>query len=240
MAKNHLTCKHCSVQFERRKPTSKTLYCSRQCKRDETNAMGRARRKPPSPITASMRVVCEGCGSVGGKTNSGLCRPCSARNTRIRQAIHMRVVKGNTHMPPRITDERAKISYDCMECGKAVTLRPHYGRSVSDYKFCSKVCGRRSSDRIATRARRAATMGADAEPVDYNVVFARDAWRCGLCGVKTLRSKRGTAHSKAPVVDHIIPLSKGGPHTYRNVQCACYSCNSSKGADLIGQLRLFG
>jgi 5-methylcytosine-specific restriction endonuclease McrA len=34
-------------------------------------------------------------------------------------------------------------------------------------------------------------------------------------------------------------LAAGGAHTYRNVQCACHSCNQAKGAKVVGQLRLF-
>ena len=33
--------------------------------------------------------------------------------------------------------------------------------------------------------------------------------------------------------DHIVPLSKGGGHTYSNVVPACRSCNSKKGAGAV-------
>lgn len=33
-------------------------------------------------------------------------------------------------------------------------------------------------------------------------------------------------------IDHIIPLSKGGPHHLGNVCCACFSCNRSKHAKM--------
>jgi 5-methylcytosine-specific restriction endonuclease McrA len=31
-------------------------------------------------------------------------------------------------------------------------------------------------------------------------------------------------------VDHIVPISKGGPHSYLNVQLAHAKCNRTKGA----------
>lgn len=38
--------------------------------------------------------------------------------------------------------------------------------------------------------------------------------------------------------DHIQPLSKGGKHTRINTACACRRCNGTKGAEILGQLRL--
>ena len=35
-------------------------------------------------------------------------------------------------------------------------------------------------------------------------------------------------YAKYPTVDHIVPLSKGGTHTWNNVQLAHMACNSGK------------
>ena len=47
-------------------------------------------------------------------------------------------------------------------------------------------------------------------------VFARDLWECQYCG--------GPAEN----VDHVVPKSKGGPHSWDNVVAACRRCNSRK------------
>jgi 5-methylcytosine-specific restriction endonuclease McrA len=47
-------------------------------------------------------------------------------------------------------------------------------------------------------------------------VFARDGWACQYCG------------SAAENVDHVIPRSRGGPHSWENVVAACRRCNSKK------------
>jgi 5-methylcytosine-specific restriction endonuclease McrA len=47
-------------------------------------------------------------------------------------------------------------------------------------------------------------------------VFARDHWTCQYCG------------KPAENVDHVIPRSKGGLHTWDNVVAACRRCNSKK------------
>jgi hypothetical protein len=53
-------------------------------------------------------------------------------------------------------------------------------------------------------------------------VWNRDEGKCILCGSNELIE-----------FDHIIPFSKGGANTYRNIQILCQSCNRSK-SDSIG------
>lgn len=82
--------------------------------------------------------------------------------------------------------------------------------------------------------------GVEAEVVDRRKVFERDGWKCQVCGCKTPKRLRGTTDPRAPELDHRIPMSRGGPHTYENVQCCCRSCNSAKGSTrVVGQMPLF-
>lgn len=41
-------------------------------------------------------------------------------------------------------------------------------------------------------------------------------------------------------IDHIIPLSKGGTHTYNNVQLAHYICNSKKSDKILADKKAVG
>lgn len=61
--------------------------------------------------------------------------------------------------------------------------------------------------RVPFRARTALTRRA---------VFARDHWSCQYCG------------RPAENVDHVVPRSKGGPHSWDNVVASCRRCNSRK------------
>lgn len=72
-------------------------------------------------------------------------------------------------------------------------------------------------------------LGAFVEQIERAIVYDRDAGRCHLCGKKV----RGKWH-----LDHIVPLSQGGEHSYRNVAVAHPKCNQSKGRKMKGQLRL--
>jgi hypothetical protein len=54
-----------------------------------------------------------------------------------------------------------------------------------------------------------------------NAVWRRDGGRCATCG--------SAEHLE---FDHIVPHSRGGSSTYRNVQLLCERCNRRKGATL--------
>lgn len=59
-------------------------------------------------------------------------------------------------------------------------------------------------------------------PVSRREVFRRDQHQCQYCGSK-----------KRLTIDHVIPSSKGGTHTWDNVVTACDRCNSLKGDRLL-------
>lgn len=56
----------------------------------------------------------------------------------------------------------------------------------------------------------------------------RDGDRCCYCGVRmTFKLSRAYIPNKA-TVEHVLPLSRGGSHTWSNVALACWQCNLSK------------
>lgn len=50
-------------------------------------------------------------------------------------------------------------------------------------------------------------------------VLLRDNFKCAYCGI----------NSKKLTIDHVIPRSRGGSHTYENTVACCLSCNMKKG-----------
>jgi 5-methylcytosine-specific restriction endonuclease McrA len=52
-------------------------------------------------------------------------------------------------------------------------------------------------------------------------VLHRDGHRCQYCG------------KDADSIDHVIPRSRGGTHTWENVVAACRRCNLAKGSRLL-------
>lgn len=59
-------------------------------------------------------------------------------------------------------------------------------------------------------------------------VFVRDKFTCQYCGV---------VHGDL-TLDHVMPRSKGGAHTWENLVTACRSCNHRKGGKTVQEARM--
>ena len=77
--------------------------------------------------------------------------------------------------------------------------------------------------------RRAKQQNATVEKVSRATVYERDNGRCHICEKKVGRGWH---------LDHIVPLARGGEHSYRNVAVSCPGCNMAKHVKSGGQLRL--
>lgn len=53
---------------------------------------------------------------------------------------------------------------------------------------------------------------------------------CAYCSIKLTKSKDQGVEDRQATLDHIIPLSKGGPETFENTNAACAYCNLHKGS----------
>jgi 5-methylcytosine-specific restriction endonuclease McrA len=61
-------------------------------------------------------------------------------------------------------------------------------------------------------------------PLTRRAVFARDGGRCVYCG------------AAATSLDHVVPKSRGGLHTWENVVSACGRCNHAKADRTVADL----
>ncbi|MFD7609705.1 HNH endonuclease [Streptomyces sp. NPDC059828] len=59
-------------------------------------------------------------------------------------------------------------------------------------------------------------------------IAERDGWRCHICQ-KAVDPGLVWPHSMSPSLDHVVPLSKGGPHEPRNVRLSHVRCNTARG-----------
>ena len=74
--------------------------------------------------------------------------------------------------------------------------------------------------------RRASKQGAVVTKADYKAILAEFGMVCHICGLEI-----ETIHDLH--YDHVIPLSKGGEHTQRNIRPSHTVCNLRKGSRIL-------
>jgi len=203
-----LKCRKCGEAFVP-KSTDRLTYCSRRC-----SVLAKAE-------AAVIRAEAQQVLKVETDALRAIAREMRRRLARISQ------IKGWIHRATApclacalpIGAKRARVSTTAYCSVKCVQTQPHYAESK----------------RVARLKGKARKRAATVESVSPTRVFERDGWMCHLCGGKTLKDKRGTYHPKAPELDHIVPLSKGGEHSYRNTACAHRKCNAAKSDTIMGQ-----
>jgi 5-methylcytosine-specific restriction endonuclease McrA len=226
-------CEHCRAAFSRkRKMRDAGRFCSRTCA-FAAKAVGGWNRGRIRSVQMSAIVIaaCSECRGPFVKRAKSLRLTCSESCRQHR--LHQQYRVGSRRRWNAQHPKQSK-NFTCAACG-APFIRTFRSGPHRHNKFCSERCAHSACSSEA-RARRAGVS------CDYSIkplqVFARDRWRCQLCGVHTPKRLRGSIDSRAPELDHIVPIAAGGGHTWDNVQCACRSCNNNKGAKPLGQQRL--
>jgi 5-methylcytosine-specific restriction endonuclease McrA len=133
-----------------------------------------------------------------------------------------------------------RTDHECIRCGAAMEV--HFRGGNVDERRRHPMCGRcvihTSPSQKGKRGHkgRCRKFGVlyDSSVKPYKV-FERDGFVCHLCNRRTLQRVSfvgRSPHPLSPVIDHHpYPLSAGVMgHEWGNVRCACWSCNSKKGA----------
>jgi 5-methylcytosine-specific restriction endonuclease McrA len=129
----------------------------------------------------------------------------------------------------------------CKQCG--ICFNPFFTDIVSKYKMtyvCSESCrseyrhnAKKSQKDKSSKGHRARAKkyGSFYIHFDVRLIYQRDGYKCKMCGVKVVKghNNRGEYRKNLASIDHIIPLSMGGPHSPENCQTLCVECNSKKG-----------
>lgn len=189
---------------------------------------------------------CSGCGKLLWSTATSrpagerLCRPCRRARREIdpgwRGIEETACARcGSPFKPDRRSRRQLHCSLTCANLRRA---------ALAPRPTVAEVAARRERERQRlqqkNRRRRAQVRGAGSEPYSLAEIARRDRRRCGLCGERVAMTK-AVPHPRSPVVDHVVPLAKGGSDLRTNVQLAHYRCNASKGAAGGGeQLALIG
>jgi len=132
----------------------------------------------------------------------------------------------------------------CERCGKKYFGRPNR-------KYCSAECASRQSDSNKSHLRRLRINNNYHDNISTILLAKRDKDVCWICKKKvdwqdfTINENGYRVTGKNyPSQDHVVPLAKGGTHTWDNVRLAHFKCNTEKGDKLFtqkenGQIILF-
>jgi len=216
---NYFTCAHCGVLAYRRMGGANAAkgyehkYCAMACR---------------SAAAERLQAEVDFLRGLANRTTAAE----RAKTAHIRSVVRMLA---------RIASMKAAAAAPCGHCGAPV------GRaSTRPRLYCSKACAMSTPSARASRKahkakREARARGAGrCETINPTAVFMAAGWKCQLCNKPTPQRLRGTYHKRAPELDHVKPLSKGGTHTWDNVQCLCRECNGWKSDRVVGgQMGLF-
>lgn len=128
----------------------------------------------------------------------------------------------------RQLEERLAI-HVCKNCGSEYCIG---STGYNSEKYCSEKCMKRWAMRVKNdrRLRRMKQREHDTN-ITLEKLFSRDGGVCYLCGNPCRWDDvvNGDAGEQYPSIDHVIPVSKGGTHTWNNIKLACRRCNWTKG-----------
>lgn len=219
-------CEWCGKTFYGGVKRNKNYYrfCSRKCSAKHIAQVKKDRSKPYKYIGTSMVWKinkCKTCGKIFLDTSKHLycCAECSKEMCRRRSEQKREAIYKNQRK-------------HCRNCG--IVFIPTVKKSKV---FCSEECReeykRRYSHAVGKRRLRGKIIDRD---ITLDRLIARDNGRCGLCGGVvdkndyTIKDGAFITGALYPSIDHIKPLSKGGLHSWDNVQLAHFVCNARKGA----------
>lgn len=123
----------------------------------------------------------------------------------------------------RLRERKEKCISTCIECGNTFK-----GERVG-LKYCSDKCKRKHNNRYHEIARREKIKRNG--NVDYTIslqrLVRRDKYICHICK-QIVDMEADTNADTYGSIDHVIPINKGGTHTWDNVKLAHRKCNTLK------------
>lgn len=173
--------------------------------------------------TSTLTADCSVCGRAGVRRNGRyfICKvkydECQQRYCEENKDLLRQKARARLHRRYGDPVARERI----LESNRSYRLRNPDKMAAQNKKW--RVENKDRSVALANR-RRGLKHTTQSEVVSRREVYERDEATCGICGTHV---DWEDFH-----VDHIVPLSRGGTHTYDNVQCAHAECNQRKHAKM--------
>lgn len=205
-----MRCEYCGKEFDRKNCTGRIpKYCSAECRKNVDKDLKRIQ------YVGKRQTYCEFCKKELPKYKTKYCSDLCRRK-------HYDISKG-------IIFDHKELTKKCPVCGK----------EFKTWKSQKATCSAKCSNRMHYKDRRL-----KGKIVDKDITLVEVANKynnqCQICGLlidwNDKQEKDGAiiCGHMYPSIDHIIPLSLGGLHSWDNVQLAHKICNSWKSNRYIG------
>lgn len=213
-------CEHCGASLEGK--IAGSMYCGKRCKTAAWRVKNPVRKDYRPTRCAYWAGYCASCNSpMGGRRARSTCDACQRQ-------VALSAAREAAYATNLAKHKARGLVVRCAEC--ELEFCPLYGVKARTACPCCDPGLNKERKRAAKAKRQKRIKSADSETVWPNKVFKRDNWACRLCGIQTPKTLRGTHEHNAPELDHVLPLARGGSHSYANTQCLCRSCNGWKAA----------
>ncbi len=198
-----------------------------------------------------MIIKCKECGTIRtvtgdyigraekvGRYTNIKCIPCEKKKTEAEHEAKQREKerqrqREKEHRAMAVKEVIAFVYNECRECGQ-----PFF--STKETSYCSDRCIRRHNNRVHYENRevrlRKARIDTD---ISLEKVYLKDKGVCYLCGKQcdwndyVMVGETFVAGNNYPSIEHVVPLSKDGEHSWSNVRLAHRICNTLKGNTYI-------
>lgn len=204
-----MKCAYCDKEFEGRK----RKYCSREC---QTNADKYNKR---IHYVGKREKICALCKKKLPKFKTRFCSDdCQRRFYHIQKGfvVHSEI-----------------LTKECTICGKPFkTWRSKKG-------CCSNKCRKRLQSLYSLKRYNRYKETSQSKDINLERLAKRDNDQCQICGLfvnwddKQIINGKTICGNMYPSIDHIIPISLGGSHSWNNIQLAHRICNSKKGNRIV-------
>lgn len=168
-----------------------------------------------------------------GLYNSGMSSNAIDEYLGCSHGVASRYLRGVGIKPGKGNKLQNPVERVCPECSR--TFETIY----RDKRYCSRACQGARLARLRDDRKRA---NADGRIDDISLIelYERDGGICHICGGMTdwndcRHDENGyfIAGLDYPSRDHVIPIARGGAHTWDNVKLAHFHCNSAKGSKVM-------
>lgn len=199
---------------------STILIECKKCKKQFTRNAQLARK--------NKQLVCSNCNKI---RNEAL---LIVRNAQKELDNLIKKIKNNIRNEIEKIEDKLKkldIEYTCDECGEIFTS------TRTGIKYCSDKCLKKRNNRVKELMRRKKIFinGSVDRDISLEKLIKRDNNTCYLCGDECdtndyTKDANGSfiVGKKYPSIEHVIPISKGGTHSWDNVKLAHHYCNTIK------------